>query len=158
MQLYTSLHNLCSHCHEIVNWKLQFGKYKKLTQPGKCNICQLKSIVNSYRNICDPCAKTHKKCAKCMKSVEKYQDTTDKHLEKELHNEKMTKLKNLLVLYKERSRRKLERLIDKELVILLRETFIYKESGLEVENLKLKTEVESEDSMDFEDSDCSYMQ
>ncbi len=62
-----------------------------------------------------------------------------------------------MVLYKERSRRKLERLIDKNLVILKDEKFVYIENGEEVENLKLKTEIESEDSLDFEDSDCSYM-
>jgi hypothetical protein len=72
----------------------------------------MKSIVNNYRNICDPCAKTNKKCSKCQTSVEVFKDSKDKHLEKELQNERLTKLKNLLVLYKERSRRKLERLID----------------------------------------------
>ncbi len=158
MKQETSLHNLCNHCYEIVNWKLQFGKYKKLTQPAKCNICQMKSIVNNYRNICDPCAKTNKKCSKCQTSVEVFKDSKDKHLEKELQNERLTKLKNLLVLYKERSRRKLERLIDQDLVILDSDKFVYKENGKEVENLKLKTEIESEESIDFEDSDCSYMQ
>lgn len=93
-----------------------------------------------------------------MKSVNQYKDSRDKYLEKELQNERMTKLKNLLVLYKERSRRKLERLIDCEQVILSGEKFVYKATGEEVENLKLKTEIESEDSIDFEDSDCSYMQ
>ena len=35
----TSKHKLCKRCYEIVEWKLKFGKYKKLTQPGKCQSC-----------------------------------------------------------------------------------------------------------------------
>lgn len=36
LQENTSKHHLCKRCFEIVDWKLKFGKYKKLTQPGKC--------------------------------------------------------------------------------------------------------------------------
>ncbi len=71
-------------------------------------------------------------------------------------NEKLTKLKNFLSLYKERSRRRLERLINKELVIFENEKFVYKDNGQEVENLRLKTEIDNEEDIELEDSDCSY--
>lgn len=72
-------------------------------------------------------------------------------------NEKLTKLKNYLSLYKERSRRRLERMINSELVIFDNDKFVYKENGNEVENLRLKTEIDHEESLELEDSECSYL-
>lgn len=65
-------------------------------------------------------------------------------------------MKNLLILYKEWSWWRLERLIDKDLVKLEGDKFIYIKDGSDVENLKLKTQIESEESINLEDSDCSY--
>lgn len=34
---------------------MQYNKYKKITQPGKCSKCGNKNIFKSYRNACDSC-------------------------------------------------------------------------------------------------------
>lgn len=49
-------------------WKLQFGKYKRISEPGRCNICQQKVVVKSYHKVCDPCSKEKDICSKCMRS------------------------------------------------------------------------------------------
>jgi hypothetical protein len=58
---------MCKRCVDQIMWKLQFGKYKKISEPSKCNICQLKVVVKSYHQVCDPCAKLKDICSKCMK-------------------------------------------------------------------------------------------
>ena len=66
----TPIHNLCEKCVEIIEWKLKYGKYKKLTKPQKCLKCNLKRVVTNYRTICNPCATKHKLCAKCSQEKE----------------------------------------------------------------------------------------
>jgi hypothetical protein len=50
------LDHMCKRCLEQIMWKLQFNKYKKQTEPSKCNICGLKVVVKSYHQACDHCA------------------------------------------------------------------------------------------------------
>ena len=61
----TPMHHLCNKCSEVIEWKLKYGKYKKLTAPKKCLKCNLKRIVANYRLICNPCGDKHKLCTKC---------------------------------------------------------------------------------------------
>jgi len=56
---------LCKRCHDIIEWKKAYRKYKPLTQPRRCNICQQKTITLAYHVICNACAKEKKQCAKC---------------------------------------------------------------------------------------------
>ena len=68
-----ALNNLCKHCQDIIQWKLDFRKYKPLTTPSRCNKCQEKNIIKAYRAICDRCAlkdKDNKLCTKCEQPVE----------------------------------------------------------------------------------------
>ena len=67
---------LCERCLVKLQWKLQFQKYKPLTNASRCNICQEKKIYKAYRTICEGCAtKNGKKlCTKCGEEVENYAD------------------------------------------------------------------------------------
>ena len=56
---------LCLRCKDILQWRIDYRKYKTLTIPGKCNCCLEKVIVKAYRTLCDPCAKKNKQCSKC---------------------------------------------------------------------------------------------
>ena len=51
-----NLEHLCKRCVEQILWKLQFNKYKRQTEPSKCNHCHLKVVVKTYHQACDPCA------------------------------------------------------------------------------------------------------
>ena len=66
----TPINNLCIKCVEIIEWKLKYGKYRKLSVPQKCLKCKLKRVVINYRTICNPCAVKHELCAKCSKKKE----------------------------------------------------------------------------------------
>lgn len=50
------LDKLCARCHDIIQWKIDYRKYKPLTAACKCNICQQRTIIKAYRTICDDCA------------------------------------------------------------------------------------------------------
>ena len=67
---------LCERCLVKLQWRLQFQKYKPLTNASRCNICKEKKIYKAYRTICEGCAtKDGKKlCTKCGEEVENYAD------------------------------------------------------------------------------------
>lgn len=60
----------CRRCCEIINWKVDYGKYTPSRQCKKCNICSQKTVHLAYHHICQQCAKSHRLCAKCQKSPE----------------------------------------------------------------------------------------
>lgn len=149
LQENTPKHMLCKRCWDIVEWKLKFGKYKKLTQPGKCQECQGRFVVHAYRNICDACGKRLNKCTKCGEQnqiVEKQ----DKNLEKQLQNDKFIKMQNLMKKYRECTKRKIQRLLEQNKVDFNGETFIYKETQLEVSNIQFKKMYKEEEGDDEE--------
>jgi len=61
---------LCPRCHEIIEWKKKYRKYKPLSTTKRCTKCQEKTIKRAYHTLCDPCARTLKLCAKCQQSSE----------------------------------------------------------------------------------------
>lgn len=64
---------LCEKCLEKMEWRLSYRKYKPLTNPSRCNLCQEKNVYKAYRTICETCAtKDNKKCTKCTELVEQY--------------------------------------------------------------------------------------
>ena len=129
--------HLCKHCYEKIDWKLKFGKYKKLSQPSKCNLCDRKTVVKAYRTICDKCCDDQKICSMCgeEKTIVPFTDEERDHL-------KTLKLDNLVEnkmrIYKECSKNKLLRLLGKGKVALQDDIFIYLDSGEAVQNLRLK--------------------
>jgi len=47
---------LCRRCHDKIEWRKTYRKYKPRTQPGKCNLCQRRNIKAAYHTICGECA------------------------------------------------------------------------------------------------------
>lgn len=47
---------LCRRCHEKIEWRKKYRKYKPLTQPSTCNLCKRKNVTAAYHTICDGCA------------------------------------------------------------------------------------------------------
>jgi hypothetical protein len=56
----------CKRCCDIIQWKVDFGKYTHLERPRKCNGCGEKSVAIAYHHICQICAKKAMVCAKCQ--------------------------------------------------------------------------------------------
>jgi hypothetical protein len=51
--------HVCRRCHEKIEWRKAYRKYKPRTgQPGKCNLCHHRKVTAAYHTICEPC--THK--------------------------------------------------------------------------------------------------
>ena len=65
---------LCDHCHDVLEWKIKYRKYKQLSVPGTCNLCLQKTVFKAYRTICEICAIPKKLCTKCTLPVEKYSE------------------------------------------------------------------------------------
>jgi len=74
---------LCKGCYDKIEWKKKFHKYKPLTVPRKCNSCAQKTINKAYHVLCDGCAKTEKKCAKCCHVRAVIKDKTKEQKERE---------------------------------------------------------------------------
>ena len=137
LQEKTPKDNLCHRCFDQVDWKLKFGKYKVNTTPGRCRVCEQKTVVKSYRHLCDPCAQSHKLCAKCGEAapiknyVHKEKDEADQA-------KKLASMRKVLETFRECSRRKIVRLVKDEDLEFKENVFYVKSTGLPVENLQIK--------------------
>jgi len=47
---------VCRRCHEKIEWRKKYRKYKPRTQPGKCNVCMKRNVKAAYHTICRDCA------------------------------------------------------------------------------------------------------
>ncbi|GAU89798.1 hypothetical protein RvY_02308-1 [Ramazzottius varieornatus] len=56
---------LCSKCTSVIQWKIKFLKYKKLTVPSKCVKCLDRTVKEAYHTMCRNCASAAGKCPKC---------------------------------------------------------------------------------------------
>jgi len=82
---------LCKDCHNTIEWKKKYRKYKPLTTPKRCDTCTEKTVIRAYHFLCDSCAEKLAVCAKCRKSTEievefnkdKKEEAELRHLEKE---------------------------------------------------------------------------
>lgn len=57
----------CRRCCEIIQWKVDYGKYTPQEQSRRCNCCHEKKVVHAYHRICQNCAEREAACAKCQK-------------------------------------------------------------------------------------------
>ncbi|KEG11848.1 hypothetical protein DQ04_02221100 [Trypanosoma grayi] len=57
----------CRRCCDILQWKVDYGKYILLERHRKCNSCQEKTVVLAYHRICQKCAAATVCCAKCQR-------------------------------------------------------------------------------------------
>lgn len=56
---------VCARCRDKVEWKKKYDKYKPLTVPRKCVVCQQKKVKQAYYRLCQVCAESSGVCAKC---------------------------------------------------------------------------------------------
>ena len=57
--LASPIQHVCRRCHDKLEWRKQYRKYKPRTgQPGKCNHCQRRNVKAAYHTICEPCTRT----------------------------------------------------------------------------------------------------
>jgi len=63
--LASPIEGLCQRCHEKVEWRKKYRKYKPLSAPATCTGCHTKSVRAAYHQICDPCAEKRAVCAGC---------------------------------------------------------------------------------------------
>mmetsp|Transcript_15772 Transcript_15772/g.17804 ORF Transcript_15772/g.17804 Transcript_15772/m.17804 type:complete len:128 (-) Transcript_15772:432-815(-) len=59
---------LCKRCHDQIEWKKKYRKYKPLKTPRKCLGCQQRNIIRAYHILCKSCAGGRNVCAKCSKA------------------------------------------------------------------------------------------
>lgn len=52
---------VCRRCHDKLEWRKQYRKYKPLRQPAKCNGCQKRNITRAYHTLCESCTRTSSK-------------------------------------------------------------------------------------------------
>ena len=60
-------HSLCQRCHDIIEWRKRYRKYKPLTEPAKCAQCKLPRVHFAYHTLCPHCATQRGVCPKCCK-------------------------------------------------------------------------------------------
>jgi hypothetical protein len=49
---FNFLFSLCRRCVDQINWKLLYNKYKKMSEPARCNFCQEKNVFRTYMKAC----------------------------------------------------------------------------------------------------------
>eukprot|EP01134_Creolimax_fragrantissima_P002397 CFRG2397T1 len=99
---------VCPRCHEQIEWRKKFKKYKPLSTPKKCVNCQQKNITRAYHVLCQGCAHGKGVCAKC--------NTTGEVINKATEAEELAaaiELERNLSLLKERSRRAYHRAVER---------------------------------------------
>ncbi|KRX06078.1 hypothetical protein PPERSA_01156 [Pseudocohnilembus persalinus] len=149
------LDHLCERCVEQIKWKLKFCKYKVIKDPHTCVKCNMKSIVKSYRHCCDLCSNKYKICAKCLQQKENLAPVK-KNEKKGVDNALLKVMEEYLKTLRERSRRKIMRLIKDKLITFNQDKnqFEYIEEGTPVQDLQFKgLDGLDDDSLDFLDED-----
>ena len=55
----------CKRCHEKIEWRKKYRKYKPLSKPATCSTCHEKTVTAAYHKHCKPCANAKKICPSC---------------------------------------------------------------------------------------------
>ncbi|CDW84687.1 UNKNOWN [Stylonychia lemnae] len=144
--LQTPLDHLCQRCLDILQWKIDYRKYKPLTALAKCNTCLQRCINKAYRMICEKCAEKPTAegvkqllCTKCGKDTltEGGVGYAEQALTSKAQNEQQAKLESdmeeTLKTLKERCKRTVLRKIDTGEVTYdpIKKIFIYKDTDEE---------------------------
>ncbi|KAG5491518.1 hypothetical protein JIQ42_01421 [Leishmania sp. Namibia] len=70
----------CRRCCEIIQWKVDYGKYTSQEQSRRCNLCRENKVVYVYHRICQSCAEREAVCAKCQKHPATLATTAEAHV------------------------------------------------------------------------------
>jgi len=58
--------HVCQRCHDKIEWRKQYRKYKPRTQPGTCNGCGKRNVKAAYHTICESCTR---ECSKAKEVI-----------------------------------------------------------------------------------------
>jgi len=61
----------CWRCSSIIQWKVNYAKYRELERSGKCNVCHQRTVGLPFHRVCQACALERAICAKCQKPAAK---------------------------------------------------------------------------------------
>ena len=61
---------LCQRCHDIIEWRKKYHKFKPLKAPKTCVGCGQKTVVHAYHVLCINCARERGCCSKCLEKKE----------------------------------------------------------------------------------------
>ncbi len=109
---------VCRRCHEIIEWRKKFRKYKPIKDPAKCADCGGRTVLFAYHTICNDCAvKRGGVCPKCCKSeslVEESEPAAEggESTGASVSDSFLAELSEMPL--KERQRRTLQRLLDRD--------------------------------------------
>ncbi|GMH04368.1 hypothetical protein Nepgr_006207 [Nepenthes gracilis] len=80
---------VCRRCKEQIEWKRNYGKYKTLTEPAKCQRCSKRAVRHAYHNLCSGCARDQNVCSKCCCRVDQIvgRDSSEVEAEKKMFEE-----------------------------------------------------------------------
>jgi hypothetical protein len=56
--LASPIFHVCQRCHDKLEWRKTYRKYKPRTQPGTCNGCRKRNVKAAYHTICDSCTRS----------------------------------------------------------------------------------------------------
>lgn len=71
--LASPIYHCCQRCHDKIVWRKQYRKYKPLTQPSVCNLCNKRNVMAAYHTVCDSCSTDH---AKALELLRIWNDTS----------------------------------------------------------------------------------
>lgn len=55
--LATPIQHCCRRCHEKLEWRKKYRKYKPLSKhPSSCNLCEKRNITAAYHTVCTNCS------------------------------------------------------------------------------------------------------
>mmetsp|Transcript_15290 Transcript_15290/g.22880 ORF Transcript_15290/g.22880 Transcript_15290/m.22880 type:complete len:155 (+) Transcript_15290:57-521(+) len=86
---------LCRRCHEKIEWKKKYRKYKPLTVKRRCTECKQKAIIHAYHTVCKQCAIKKDICAWCKKANEIVNPMATKKQLKERENAQQEMLESM---------------------------------------------------------------
>lgn len=61
--------HVCRRCHDKIEWRKQYRKYKPRTQPGTCNGCLKRNVKAAYHTICESCTRNSVKAKELITAV-----------------------------------------------------------------------------------------
>ena len=78
--------HVCRRCHDKIEWRKQYRKYKPRTQPGKCNGCQKRNVLAAYHTICESCTIHSDKAKEIIQQSTPSDDKKEEEEEKKVAN------------------------------------------------------------------------
>ena len=101
---------LCQRCHEKIEWKKKYRKYKPIKKSRKCNNCHEPKVKRAYHTLCKQCATSKNVCAWCAKPNEIIKSIAERTA---INRKNEEDVEDALKLVKERKRRTLMRKYDR---------------------------------------------